>query len=474
MEILALDHKNCRSDEHQNRTARTQEPSRVNKQVSDKISTRRPACHNAWKQPCGFDCTYDPQVELCCINQTSHSGRAYGLNYTCCEGHLTHTPGVFQGRCCGFVGYDPRIQNCCGGTVTRKDDPNQNQCCGEKSYSVMDQKELCCDGVLHPLGSNMMEVMCIGSRIHHRALDTQCNSILHPQPGLHCCGHQTYYPARDLCCAGHRWPEKWGMDCCGVQYYDHNDPKKKCCSGHLHSSAPGSRCCGALLITDETLQECCASTHEQLMYRRRDGFSCCGHLYYNTSQHSCCAGRLHTAPGIRPQENPGHCELITFDNLNTCDLKNVLTGSVESMAVENGSREVVVKSVLWIHEGNMEAKTGTHLLRLDHCSCPPLTKDRFYLFIGNGTDRMIISDLVTPVFQVHDLLSRCPAKADFGRLTWRVEAEGNMEAETGTHLLRLDHCSCPPLTKDRFYLFIGNGTGSGQSSQGDEVCHFAE
>ncbi|KAG5837433.1 hypothetical protein ANANG_G00239200 [Anguilla anguilla] len=290
-------------------------------------------------------------------------------------------------------------------------------CCGEKSYSVLDQTKLCCSGVLHDLiGCSLEGAECVGTRIHCPQSETQCGSILHPQRGLHCCGEQTYDPDKDLCCAGHRWPGKRGMGCCGVQPYDPGDPKTKCCSGHLHSLQAGhhgkAQCCGVHLIANVSLQ-CCASAQKQLPYPRTPGLSCCGHFQYNTTQHYCCAGHLRrVTPAVRHRENSGHCELITLDTqkaLHELCKKTVLIGSVESMAVkENGSREVVVKNVLQIHvEKNLITLRGTHVLLLNHCSCPPLAKDGLYLFNLQETNRTTISDLSTTVSPVYDLLSTC-------------------------------------------------------------------
>ncbi|KAJ8369001.1 hypothetical protein SKAU_G00090290 [Synaphobranchus kaupii] len=401
--ILPLNHEYCRGQ--------TLAPASI--QVYPPPSQR----NGAFLKQCGMNSTYDTQKEQCCINKTSHIGRPYLHGQTCCEGQLTPTPGIFEGRCCGSVGYDPRNQICCGGKVSRTA-PDESQCCGENSYSVLNPHTRCCAGVLHE-GHSLEEALCVGTQIHFPQLETRCQSILYPDPGLHCCGYQPYDLEKHICCAGHRWgrgEDKRGMVCCGVQAYVRSDPKWKCCSGRLHSLEGERRgqawCCGVHLITDTSRQECCISSQMQVVYTRIPGFSCCGDFYFNTSQQYCCAGhvRHHKVAGFQQGENQRHCELISLDNHKTQELCNneVLIGSVESAAVKNAFRDVVVKNALQIHAGrNVTALMDTFLLRLNHCSCPLLAQDRLYLFIRQGSDGATISDLSTMVSPVHQLLSRC-------------------------------------------------------------------
>lgn len=37
---------------------------------------------------------------------------------------------------------------------------------------------------------------------------------------------------------------------------------------------------------------CCSCEHKEVVYTKKTGFRCCGHLYFNTSLWSCCAGKL--------------------------------------------------------------------------------------------------------------------------------------------------------------------------------------
>lgn len=44
---------------------------------------------------------------------------------------------------------------------------------------------------------------------------------------------------------------------------------------------------------------CCLSEDKEVLYSIEAGFRCCGHLYYNSSLWSCCAGKL------SPLHHPG-------------------------------------------------------------------------------------------------------------------------------------------------------------------------
>ncbi|KAI1893239.1 hypothetical protein AGOR_G00121660 [Albula goreensis] len=370
---------------------------------------------------CGWDCWFDPGTERCCVNMTSHSGQPYGHGQTCCEGNLTSTPGLPEGKCCGSVGYDPRTHICCGGQLSGKA-PDKLECCGVEPYSVLDPYTLCCNGELYTNDISGYEGWeCAEEGPYYPPLDTKCGSILYNEPGQHCCGHQTYHPEKDLCCEGHRWrgERRPGMECCGALPYDSADPHLRCCSGNLHKLRGLKRdrvgCCGTHLITDGRQQQCCTSPDMQLPYPRQSGFSCCGHFYYNASQHSCCAGLLRGHPGkasIPLAGNSRSCELLTLDNLKTHDLCNkavgnsVFVGTVESMAVRNGTRHVALSRVLTSRRNNVTLLGSLKMLSLDHCGCPPLTLGRQYLWISKGTTWIMV-DLSAIHSPVHALLSRC-------------------------------------------------------------------
>ncbi|KAG9342127.1 hypothetical protein JZ751_017126 [Albula glossodonta] len=346
---------------------------------------------------------FDTETKLCCGRLSSRVVVDRPSKHHVCCGNISynHSPlkspwtercvagrGLPEGKCCGSVGYDPRTHICCGGQLSEK---------------TPDKLECAEDGPYYP------------------PLDTKCGSILYNEPGQHCCGHQTYRPEKDLCCEGHRWrgERRPGMGCCGALPYDSADPHLRCCSGNLHKLRGLNRdrvgCCGTHLITDRRQQQCCSSPDMQLPYPRQPGFSCCGHFYYNASQHSCCAGLLRGHPGkasIPIAGNNLSCELLTLDNLKTHDLCNktvensVFVGTVESMAVRNRTRHVALSRVLTSRRNNVTLLGSLKMLSLDHCGCPPLTLGRQYLWISKGTTWIMV-DLSAIHSPVHSLLSRC-------------------------------------------------------------------
>ncbi|KAJ8385029.1 hypothetical protein AAFF_G00195590 [Aldrovandia affinis] len=359
-----------------------------------------------------LDSVFNPKTERCCVNQISHSGQSYCAGMICCEGNLTSTTGLFQWKCCGAVGYDPREHICCAGQISEKW-PGETQCCGVKPYSVLDPEKLCCNGVLLEDDRGLEGWECAESRPYCPTRETRCGSVTYPEPGRYCCGHEAYNPGRELCCAGHRLPLGRGKVCCGAQAYYPNS-KLKCCSGHLHRLVGPSRvdavCCGTHLIADPSREDCCASFQMQLPYPKQAGFSCCREFYYNTSQYSCCAGHLRSlgATGVRQGEQRGHCEILNLDNLKNKELckAEAYMGTVVSIAVKAISRRVVVKKVLRISMSQKVTPLNSITLDLDHCSCPPLAEGRLYLWIKQGPS-FAFSDLSPPESLVHTLLSIC-------------------------------------------------------------------
>ncbi|TNN54817.1 hypothetical protein EYF80_034936 [Liparis tanakae] len=179
--------------------------------------------------------------------------------------------------------------------------------------------------------------------------------------------------------------------CCGVTAYDIKDPQVKCCAGTLHAVAGGreAQCCVSTLQTAPEQRVCCSSEAMAVLYSAKVGFGCCGHLYYNSSLWSCCAGRL--SPG--PQPGRHRREKV-----------KVHIGTVESVSPFS----IVFTSVLRIR-GSSSVVTplaSPHTLHTpDHCSAPGLAPGRSYFFddVNVFTD----SNHDSVLQSLHFIISKC-------------------------------------------------------------------
>lgn len=185
----------------------------------------------------------------------------------------------------------------------------------------------------------------------------------------------------------------------------------KCCAGTLHiltlagKLAHEVQCCGSVLQRPEDV--CCMSEDKELLYSAKTGFRCCGHLYYNTSLWSCCAGQLN------PIHQPGHHQnnmitesrLHSLNNLNEADLcEEMLIGTVESVAPHS----IVFSTVLKINgrTATVRALPSPHILQIhNHCNSTKLIPGKTYLFkeLNFFTDFSHSSTL----HSLHYIISNC-------------------------------------------------------------------
>ncbi|XP_034723821.1 uncharacterized protein si:ch211-195m9.3 [Etheostoma cragini] len=160
----------------------------------------------------------------------------------------------------------------------------------------------------------------------------------------------------------------------------------KCCTGKLHNltllGRPGHdvQCCGSILQSSQDV--CCSSEDKEVLYFAKTGFFCCGHLYYNTSMWSCCAGKLSPVHKAGQHQNVTIKEstLLSLNNLNESSLCNAMQiGTIESVSPCSN----VFSNVLKIHGRNASVQplVSPYILQTpDHCSVPKLIPGNSYFF----------------------------------------------------------------------------------------------
>ncbi|XP_071380347.1 galaxin-2 [Centroberyx affinis] len=340
----------------------------------------------------------------------------------CCEmsqtpPNMRHMHGCTPGRSAAVSKvYDPNTHICCGGHVSKKQ-PGINQCCGVRPYVLADHRVLCCNNILYT-GREDGERCSVDGKPYHPAKGTMCSSAFHKSAGIHCCGKGFYNPDSEICCNGHRRPKAENTHCCGVEAYSISDPQMRCCAGKLYNLTNLGRvggqvqCCGSILMSNplgDTLglskDECCSSQDQALLYSAQPGFSCCGHLHYNTSLSSCWAGRLCPARSPRPTES----RLLSVGNLNTTKLCHQLRiGTLESMSVEKNKGVIVFRNVLDIYgrNGTVIPLASPHVLQVpDHCSWPELIPGHTYFW--DFANFFVDFNHPSPLQSLHFILLRC-------------------------------------------------------------------
>ncbi|KAK9520895.1 hypothetical protein VZT92_020754 [Zoarces viviparus] len=167
---------------------------------------------------------------------------------------------------------------------------------------------------------------------------------------------------------------------CGVKAYNIKDPLMKCCAGTLYNLTVGheEQCCGSILQTAQNV--CCSSEDMEVLYSAKTSFGCCGHLYYNTSLWSCCAGKLSPVPQPGQHRSETVKELLSVNNLN----ESALCDEMQIGTVECVSRHGITFNSVWrIHGRNASVipLASPHVLQIpDYCSTPKLVPGKSYFF----------------------------------------------------------------------------------------------
>ncbi|XP_031717063.1 uncharacterized protein LOC116391008 [Anarrhichthys ocellatus] len=207
----------------------------------------------------------------------------------------------------------------------------------------------------------------------NQAKGTISCSQFHGLPGQHCSWTKVRRPHTEICCNGQRHLRKENTHCGGVKAYNIKDPLMKCCAGTLYNLTVGH---------EEHKNVCCSSEDMEVLYSVKVRFGCCGHLYYNTSLWSCCAGKLSPVPqpGQHHSEKIKESKLLSVNNLN----ETVLCGKMQIGTVESVSLHgIMFNSVLRIHgrKAFVRPLASPHLLQTpDYCSTPKLVRGKSYFF----------------------------------------------------------------------------------------------
>ncbi|KAL1256646.1 hypothetical protein QQF64_012191 [Cirrhinus molitorella] len=355
--------------------------------------------------------TYNMATHCCCTMPTL---KVNLKNEACCpnatdskyqQGSPTSTPKVSE-LMCGTEPYNHQKQICCSGTLYKKASA-LTKCCGAEVYILSDDSVLCCNGILHrnvPVQSE-----CVAGVIYTPE-NTTCQMSARPRLGEHCCGGQTLDPHKQICCNGHSHNKMNGNFCCGSEVYDHHNQSLRCCSGQLYNIKSGQECCGNQLLQDNN-QTCCSSSTNAIIYYTKQNHSCCGHYYYNTSLWSCCAEHLKPTPN--PDSPPAQHRLKPLMDLipEMCN-KTVFFGKVESVALKNDQRHVVLK-VVWqvdVKSEKIIKDLWLHVF-LDHCSSPATDTDMTYLWEKiYPENHKLLSYPVDIISDIHMFYSVCYQK----------------------------------------------------------------
>ncbi|XP_043088794.1 galaxin-like isoform X5 [Puntigrus tetrazona] len=348
---------------------------------------------------CGKE-TFDVTTHCCCANPELE---VKPKNEACCP-KATDCPSA----CTLSETYNPH-EICCSGKLHKKASA-LTKCCGVDAYTLSDDNVLCCNGILHINVPEHSE--CVGGVIYSPE-NTTCQMSTRPRLGEHCCGGQTFNPHTHICCNGHSHNKKDGNFCCGSEVYDHRKKFLRCCSGHLYNLThlhEKAECCGNLLLQYNNNQTCCSSATNSIIYETKPNHRCCGHYYYNTSLWSCCAEHLKPTP--KPNSSPAEYRLKPLMDLipEMCK-ETVFFGKVESVALKNDQRHVVLKVV-----GQVDVKSEKVIkdpwlhVSLDHCSSPATENNMTYLWENRNGTHKLLSHPVDLTSDIHMLYSVCYQK----------------------------------------------------------------
>ncbi|XP_068577054.1 uncharacterized protein si:ch211-195m9.3 [Cebidichthys violaceus] len=241
----------------------------------------------------------------------------------------------------------------------------------------------------------------------NQAKGTISCSQFHGLRGQHCSWTKVSQPHTEICCDGQRHLRKENTHCCGVKAYNIKDPLMKCCTGTLHNLTIGheAQCCGSILQTAPNV--CCLSEDMEVLYSAKMGFGCCGHLYYNTSLWSCCAGKLSPVPqpGQHRSEKIKESKLLSVNNLNEADLCDEMQiGTVESVSLHG----IMFNNVWRIHgrQAIMKPLALPHILQTpDHCSTLKLVPGKSYFFDKVNVFTDFSHDSI--LHSLHSIISKC-------------------------------------------------------------------
>ncbi|XP_034556280.1 uncharacterized protein si:ch211-195m9.3 isoform X2 [Notolabrus celidotus] len=374
--------------------------------------------------PIGSECCNEsdeqPQNPSSQLNSTEpHTGLAGSSCFDlikCLCGETYRTDSPEPPLCCTPGRHDTPICTPHAGVSCKSGwRPSTDQCCGGTRPNWARCRVRSCDEILYT-GREDGDIYLDSSVAYHPAEGTICCSKFHGSSGQHCCGTDIYQPHSEICCNGHRYPKVENLLCCGIKAYNIKSKQKKCCAGRLHhlrsnQSAHEAQCCGSMLQKPSNV--CCMSQNEEVLYVPQRGFKCCGHLYYNTSLWSCCAGSL------CPVHKPGHhhsqsikvseCSHVSLNNLDEKELcREMHIGIVDSVSPQS----IVFSRVVKIYGKNATVKhlTSPHILETHGCNFLKLICGETYFFNHVNVFTDFNHDYILQ--SLHFIISKCQATSD--------------------------------------------------------------
>ncbi|XP_029302626.1 uncharacterized protein LOC115017986 isoform X2 [Cottoperca gobio] len=329
-----------------------------------------------------------PISSSCCVKKSAHLGtKAHNTfqelssqstvvdkpapHFQCCGGKVfnnhtqlccgpTHNKTILtryscDHLCCGNNQFDSKTECCCLIQNALKTQPISSSCCVKESGR--------CDEA-PPVYNPHTHICCVGCVSERKSEWKPWIDQFYVSHGQHYCGTELYWPHTQICCNGHRHHKKENTHCCGVKAYNIKDPRMKCCAWALHTLTIGheGQCCGSILQT--SMNVCCSSEDEEVLYSAKTGYRCCGHRYYNPSLWSCCAGKL--SPVQQPRQNESERVKVRIGTLESVSPHSIMFGNVLKIHGRNG---------IVTHMASPQI-----LKTPDRCSFPKLIPGNNYLF----------------------------------------------------------------------------------------------
>ncbi|XP_047246533.1 galaxin-like isoform X3 [Girardinichthys multiradiatus] len=210
--------------------------------------------------------------------------------------------------CCNETSYDPGRNTCCTDKkstksyVTKGLSERMSQCCGLQAYNPLN--EMCCKLAVKPKPS--LNAGCCDKEPYDKNTKLCCGGkklLTRLSPEHLCCFESQFDPSIEKCCQN---------TCPRIQLKINNSiecEKNLTCPGTsdgngINTGGTNEQEQAPENDTDTVVEEvCCKSESEKEVYSKKDGFSCCGHHYYNCSLWSCEEERR-----LRPIDNPAQCK----------------------------------------------------------------------------------------------------------------------------------------------------------------------
>uniref|UniRef100_H2ZBJ2 Galaxin-like repeats domain-containing protein n=1 Tax=Ciona savignyi TaxID=51511 RepID=H2ZBJ2_CIOSA len=212
---------------------------------------------------------YNTVTQVCC--NYNHQYAAHDLadgGDFCCGLNAYNNTARDLGCCVGYPG-DPQMFNvftemCCENVPTASPAGNSSVCCG--IVGMDPSTDICCDGVVTPLGGVPAPAMCCDGAAQPMTSDADV-----------CCGPDSMNPAVSFCCGG-AVSSMEGL----------TSDQMLCCDGVAFTNAAGNlACCGQVSFNTET-EICCSDVVLPLGTTDPANAYCCGGAVIDMTDYWCC------------------------------------------------------------------------------------------------------------------------------------------------------------------------------------------